>query len=101
MNDTLLLRVFGNREPMLRVTDFLIDNMPFKYTKTEIARCLGISRTTLYKVWRILEEFDIVVKVGEFGRAKFYKLNKDNPIVRKLIELDDAISEYYVNSTIV
>ena len=24
-----------------------------------------------------------------------YRLNKDNPIVRKFIELDNALSEYY------
>lgn len=29
------------------------------------------------------------------SKAKMYRLNKQNPIVKKLMDLDDAISEYY------
>ena len=29
------------------------------------------------------------------GQAKMYRLNKQSPIAKKLMELDDAISEYF------
>jgi len=37
----------------------------------------------------------IVVQTREVGRAKMFKLNKANPVVKKFMELDDAISDYY------
>ncbi len=94
MSDTLFLKLFG-KTPVTRVLDFLIDNASFEHTKTEIAREIGISRTTLHKIWKTLEEFEIVVETGRSGKAKKYRLNKKNPIVQKLIELDDAISRWY------
>ncbi|MBC7110531.1 MAG: hypothetical protein H5T46_05980 [Archaeoglobi archaeon] len=56
---------------------------------------LGISRTTLLKIWKTLEDLGIVVETRRVGRAKMYRLNRKNPIVQKFIELDNAISEYY------
>ncbi|MCD6513837.1 MAG: winged helix-turn-helix transcriptional regulator [Candidatus Odinarchaeota archaeon] len=77
--------------PIIRIIDFLIDNEAFDYSKTEIAKGVGISRTTLHKVWKVLEDLGIVVETRKVGRAKMYKLNKKNPIVQKFIELDNAI----------
>lgn len=95
MGETLLLKFLGKANPIIRVIDFLIDNEAFDYSKTEISREVGISRTTLLKVWKTLEDLEIVVETRRVGKAKMYKLNKKNPIVQKLIELDNAISEYY------
>jgi DNA-binding transcriptional ArsR family regulator len=94
-DETLFLKVLGMDNPVIRIIDFLIDNEAFDYSKTEIAKGAGISRTTLHKVWKILEDLGIVVETRKVGRAKMYKLNKKNPIVQKFIELDNAISEYY------
>jgi len=88
---TCLLKLLD--EPTLRVLDFLIDNIAFDHTITDIAKGAGLSRTTVYKVFEKLKKLDMVVRTKEFGRAKYYKLNKDNPIVRKLIELDEVVSE--------
>ena len=93
--ETLFLKFLGRDNPVIRVIDFLIDNEAFDYSKTEIAKRAGISRTTLLKIWKTLEDLGIVVETRRVGRAKMYKLNKSNPIVQKFIELDNAISEYY------
>jgi len=95
MEETLFLKFFGRNDPVIRVIDFLIDNEAFDYSKTEISREMGISRTTLLKIWKTLEDLGIVVETRRVGRAKMYRLNKKNPIVQKFIELDNAISEYY------
>ena len=94
-DETLFLKILGRDNPIIRIIDFLIDNEAFDYSKTEIAKGARISRTTLHKVWKILEDLGIVVETRKVGRAKMYKLNKNNPIVQKFIELDNAISEYY------
>lgn len=91
----MFLKFLGRDNPIIRVIDFLIDNQAFDYSKTEISKEIGISRTTLLKIWKTLEDLGIVVETRRVGRAKMYKLNKKNPIVQKLIELDNVISEYY------
>jgi DNA-binding Lrp family transcriptional regulator len=80
---------------VLKVLDFLIDNETFDHSKTDIAKGAGISRATLFNIWDILEKNGIVIATRAVGRAKMYKLDKANPIVKKFMELDDAISDFY------
>jgi hypothetical protein len=42
-----------------------------------------------------LEKARIVKQTRVVGKSKMYKLNKENPVVRKLIELDAKISEMF------
>jgi len=91
----LFIQFFGTKNPVLKVLDFLIDNEAFDHSKTDVAKGAGISRATLFNIWHILEENGIVVETREVGRAKMFKLNKANPIVKKFMELDDAISDFY------
>ena len=94
-DETLFIQFFGTKNPVLKVLDFLIDNKAFGHSKTDVAKGAGISRETLFNIWHILEENGIVVETREAGRAKMFKLNKANPIVKKFMELDDAISHFY------
>jgi len=81
--------------PIIKVVAFLIRNRDYDYSKTDIAKGAGVSKTTLFKIWNTLEKLGLVVETRKVGRARMYKLNEDNPIVQKFIELDNAISEYY------
>ena len=72
-----------------------MDNKAYDYSKTDIAKGAGISRTTLFSVWENLEKNSLVIETREVGRAKMYKLNLKNPVVRKFIELDNAICDQY------
>lgn len=94
-DETLFIKFFGTKNPVLKVLDFFIDNEAFDHSKTDIARGAGIGRATLFNIWHILEKKGIVIETREIGRAKMYKLNKSNPIVKKFMELDDAISGFY------
>lgn len=95
MDDSLFIRELGIKSPMLKVLDFLMDNESFDYSKTDIAEGSGLSRTTLFKVWPRLVALEMIEATRTVGQAKMYRLNKQNPIVKKLMELDDAISEYF------
>lgn len=95
LGESLFIRELGIKSPMLKVLDFLMDNESFDYSKTEIAEGTNLSRATLFKVWSKLEALDLIKATREVGRAKMYKLNKGNPIVKKLMELDDAVSEHF------
>ena len=60
-------------------------------TKKEIIEGAGISRATLFKYWRQLEEQEIVLVTRKFGKTKLYTLNSKSLIVRKLLELESVL----------
>lgn len=95
MDESLFIREFEIKSPMLKVLDFLMDNEAFDYSKTDIAEGTDLSRSTLFKVWPKLEASGFITATRTVGQAKMYRLNKQNPIVKKLMELDDTISEYF------
>ncbi|MCX6676861.1 MAG: hypothetical protein NTU95_02810 [Methanothrix sp.] len=95
MDESLFIRELGIKSPMLKVLDFLMDNETFDYSKTDIAEGAEMSRATLFKVWPRLEALDLITATRTVGQAKMYRLNKKSPLVKKLMELDDVISEYF------
>jgi DNA-binding transcriptional ArsR family regulator len=88
--------VMGNT-PFIRVVDFLLENRPFDYSKTEIARNAEVGWSTLHGIWKVLGKNQIVKQTRTVGKSKLYKLNDENPVVRKLIELDARITEMYAD----
>ncbi len=92
---SLFIEAFGIKNPILKVLDFFMDNEGFDYSKAEVMEGTDLSRATLFNVWPKLEALDLLVETRRVGRAKMYKLNKKNPIVKKFMELDDAISEHF------
>ena len=94
---TLFLRTLGIKSPLLRILDFLMDNKAYDYSKTDIAKGAGISRTTLSSNWEQLEKNGLVSETRVVGRAKMFKLNLKSPVVQKFIELDNAICELYAS----
>ncbi len=95
--ETLFLKALGIKNPVLRILDFLMDNKAYDYSKTDIAKGAGISRTTLFTVWPNLEDNGLVKETRVIGRAKMYKLDLKNPVTKKFIELDRAICDLYAS----
>jgi Fe2+ or Zn2+ uptake regulation protein len=92
--NSLLVRVMGDH-PSVRILDFLIDNKDFDYSKTDICEGANVSLGSLYKIWHNLEESGIVVKTRQYGATKLYRLNKENPLVKKLLEFDFELCKHY------
>lgn len=88
--------VMGNT-PFVRVVDFLLENRPFDYSKTEIAKNAEVGWSTLHGIWKILDRTKVVKQTRIVGKSKMYKLDESSPVVRKLIELDNKISEIFIN----
>lgn len=80
------LEIFGE-SPILRVLDFLVINEDFDYSMTDIAELSGVGYSTLKLFWNKLEQEKIVTKTRTVGKAKMYKLDFSNPIVKKFREL--------------
>ena len=68
---------------MLRVMEFLIVNEDFDYSMTDIASQSGVGYSTLKLFWRKLEESKIVKQTRAVGKAKMYRLNSENPVIKK------------------
>jgi len=79
---TVFLSIFGD-SPILRVMDFLVVNEDFDYSMTDIASLSNVGYSTLKLFWTKLENEGIVVNVRTVGKAKMYKLNLANPVVKK------------------
>jgi len=92
-NPPTLQKIFGD-SAIAKLLDFLTLYRDFDYSKTEISRNSGVSWKTLFRVWPILEKYDLVTKTRQIGRAALYKLNTENPIAKALQELALQIALY-------
>lgn len=100
MNDkTIFLQMFGD-SPILRVLDFLIVNEEFDYSMTDIAKLSGVGYSTLKLFWNNLEKHKIIVNIREVGKAKMYKLNLENPIVKRFREFYFETTKQQIHSLI-
>lgn len=87
---SLFVEFFGDY-PIIRVLDFLIENDIFDYSKKDIGRNSAVSWNTLEGFWKKLEETGVVTFTRKVGKAQMYKINKKNPVVKQLIELDNKL----------
>ncbi len=88
---SVFLETFGE-SPMVKVLDFFLTYQNFDYSKSQAAEETGISRITIENIWEKLIKAKIIVKTRTIGRAELYKINKQNPKVKALIDLDFKIS---------
>lgn len=97
MEETLFVKTFGN-SPFIRIIDFFLDNKLFDFSKKEIIEELGMSKTTFYKYFPALVELGIITESRRFGKTTLYKLNLNNPIVKKLMEIEEYIIKHSIET---
>lgn len=90
-DETLLLRYLGS-SPILRITDFFLDNPLSDYSKNEVVKNLEMGRATFFKYWKELEKAGALKVTRQIGRATMYQLDRENEVVKQLIKLDMAVS---------
>ena len=81
-NKTAFLQIFGD-SPTLRVMDFLVVNEDFDYSMTDIAALSGVGYSTLKLFLGTLEKEEIIINTRVVGKAKMYRLNLANPVIKK------------------
>lgn len=85
LDRSLLLKALGY-SPNLRIIDMFLGNPFFDFTKEEIVRELGMSKQTVYKYFKDLEELGLVKPSRKIGKATLYRINTSNPMVQMLNE---------------
>lgn len=82
----IFVRTFGG-SPVIRVLNFLLQGRELDYSMSDIARNSDISWTTLNRVWIGMEKAGLIKNTRKVGKAKLYRLNSDNEVVKRLIDL--------------
>jgi predicted transcriptional regulator len=89
--ESLLVKALGY-SAKLRIIDLFLSSPYFDFSKEELARELGMSKQTLYKNFRDLEELGMVTRTRRIGRAILYRVNVKNPFVKMLDEQVNKLS---------
>ena len=87
---SLFIELFGD-SPTIRVLDFLLTERELDFSISDMARNAGIGRATLYRIWDDLIKNQIIMPTRTIGKSRLYKLNVDNPKIKKVIEIDDML----------
>jgi len=90
MEKSLFIEFIGD-SPTVRVIDYLLTEKDLDFSITDLAMNSKISRTTLYRIWISLIKNQIIIPTRIIGKAKLFKLNKNNKKIQKLIEIDDIL----------
>ncbi|PIN74672.1 hypothetical protein COV18_07315 [Candidatus Woesearchaeota archaeon CG10_big_fil_rev_8_21_14_0_10_37_12] len=96
IDKSLFLQVLGN-SPLNRVLDFLIVFKDFDYSLTDISENANVAWSTLHLFWNDLERHHLVHQTRTVGKAKMYKLNNTNPVVKQLIKVHYLIAKEYAD----
>ena len=81
--NSLLVKALGH-SPKIRIIDIFITNPYFDFSREELAKELGMSKQTIYKNLKDLEELRIVKVSRKIGRATMYIINREHPLVKRL-----------------
>ena len=94
------LRKLFNDSAIAKLLDFITLYKEFDYSKVEMSRNSGVAWKTLYRIWPILEKYNLVTETRRIGRAKMFKLNTENPIAKALWELAFQIAKHDANKIV-
>lgn len=99
MEQSLFLKVHGDT-PKNRVWSFLIVHQEYDYSMKDIATFAGIGYTTIKSMWKDFVKLKLVVPTRQVGKAKMYKLNVSNPIVKKFVEFYWAVVDAEIDRNV-
>lgn len=91
MEEESIFIEFMGDTPAIRLLDFLITGREYDFTLTDMATKAGMSWSTLHRIFPRFIRNKIVIQTREIGRAKLYKLNIANLLVKKLVDVYDTL----------
>ncbi len=87
MEKSTFIETFGD-SPAIRVLDFLLTGAEFDYPIKQIAQEINAGWTTVENAIAQLVKVGIVKQTRELGKAKMFKIDKENPYAKALLKLD-------------
>ncbi len=90
--DTVLNDLFGDG-PKTRMLVVFLGKHRHDVNATELARLAGVDRSTVYRNLPDLLDLGVVRETRKVGNSPMYRLDRDHPAARKLMELEGALME--------
>jgi len=87
--ESIFLDFIGD-SPTTRLLEYLIIGRDFDYTLTDLMAA-GLSWSTLNRIFPHFLRNKIVLQTRKIGKIKLYRLNQENPFIKKFVELFDAM----------
>jgi len=91
-SSSLLLRAYGS-SPQMKILDYLMDFPKTDFTQKEIIEALGMSKTTFYKYFDNLVDFEMIKINRKIANAKLYLINMSSPLIQSMKKNVDYLSE--------
>ncbi len=91
MEEKSIFVEFMGDTPAIRLLDLLITGREYDFTLTDMATKAGMSWSTLHRIFPRFIKNKIMMQTREIGRAKLYKLNLANLLVKKLVDVYDTL----------
>ena len=88
--ESIFLDAIGD-SPTMRILQYLIEGRELDYSLTDTATKSGVSWGTLHKIFPKLLQYKLVIPTREIGRAKLFKINLKNLVIKKLVEIYDSL----------
>jgi biotin operon repressor len=90
---SVLSILFGDC-PQLKIVETFAENYKDKLYIADIARMTGVSKVTILKHIRTLQEEGVIIRAGNVGKVQYYQLNMENQKVKIILLLEQyMISE--------
>lgn len=89
--ESQIAKVFGY-SPQMRILNYPLDFPTNDFTKKEIIQAVGMSKQTFYKYFDNLAESGMVKVSRSIGKAKLYKVDRSNPMIRTITEFEKNLS---------
>jgi len=86
----VFLKIFGKSNTM-KVFDYLLDIPTEDVTVMDICEGTDLSRKTVDNIMKNLKEEKIVEVTRKIGKTELFKLNKENPICKNLILINEVV----------
>lgn len=90
MEQTIFRKAIGDT-PQIRVLEFLIEGRDLDYSLSDIVEGAEIGRTTLFRIWKDIEKLGFVKQTRTIGNAKLYRINQNNPFIKRMIKMFDEL----------
>ena len=86
------MKLLGN-SPTVRILDLFLGQVEFDYGIADIVRKTNCHRDTVCKVLDELIEIKAVILTRRLSKFQLYKLDSNNPQVKKLSKLYDSLND--------
>ena len=83
-------KIFGTGHSMM-VIEYLVDSRDFEFTISDVCSGTELTRKTVEKIVKTFLSSNLIYVKKVLGRTRLYAVNKKEPLMKKLLEINKTI----------